>query len=109
MQTKPENDTDLRLKVNRETARLPWTELLKHFAAGNVVWVANSLDLVDVAVRVSHDDKANISKWMNAGLLAKVSDQQAQSWLEANAELWAVVVSPFILVQQEKPTAQRVH
>ncbi|MBA5638534.1 DUF2288 domain-containing protein [Duganella sp. LX20W] len=109
MQTKPENDTDLRLKVNRETARLPWTELLKHFAAGNVVWVANSLDLVDVAVRISHDDKANISQWMNAGLVAKVSDQQAQSWLEADAELWAVVVSPFILVQQEKPTAQRVH
>ncbi|HJU99246.1 MAG TPA: DUF2288 domain-containing protein [Burkholderiaceae bacterium] len=109
MQTKPENDTDLRLKVNRETARLPWTELLKHFAAGNVVWVANSLDLVDVAVRISHDDKANISQWMNAGLVAKVSDQQAQSWLEADAELWAVVVSPFILVQQEKPTAHRVH
>jgi len=109
MQTKPENDTELRLKVNRETARLPWTELIKHFAAGNVVWVANSLDLVDVAVRISHDDKANITQWMNAGLLAKVSDQQAQAWLDANAQLWAAVVSPFILVQQEKAIADRVH
>jgi hypothetical protein len=109
MQTKPENDTELRLKVNRETARLPWTELLKHFAAGNVVWIANSLDLVDVAVRVSHDDKANIAQWMNAGLLARVSDEQAQAWLKANAELWAVVVSPFILVQQEKAAPGKVH
>jgi len=109
MQTKPENDTELRLKVNRETARLPWTELIKHFAAGNVVWVANSLDLVDVAVRISHDDKANITQWMNAGLLAKVSDEQAQAWLDANAQLWAAVVSPFILVQQEKAIADRVH
>ncbi|MFS2002134.1 DUF2288 domain-containing protein [Duganella sp. CT11-25] len=109
MQTKPENDTELRLKVNRETARLPWTELLKHFATGNVVWVANSLDLVDVAVRVSHDDKANIAQWMNAGLLGKVSDEQAQAWLEASAELWAVVVSPFILVQQEKTAPGKVH
>ncbi len=109
MQTKPENDTDLRLKVNRETARLPWTELLKHFAAGNVVWVANSLDLVDVAVRISHDDKANISQWMASGLLAAVSDAQAQQWLEANAELWAVVVSPFILVQQDKARKDSVH
>ena len=24
MLTKPENDTELRLKINRETARLPW-------------------------------------------------------------------------------------
>ncbi|MYM32340.1 hypothetical protein SAMN05192549_11717 [Duganella sacchari] len=109
MQTKPEKDLDLRNKVNRETARLPWTELLKHFAQGNVVWVANSLDLVDVAVRVSHDDKANISQWMNAGLLAKVNDQQAQEWLENNAQLWACVVSPFILVQQEKAVPSNVH
>lgn len=109
MQTKPENDTDLRLKVNRETARMPWTELIKHFAAGNVVWVANSLDLVDVAVRVSHDDKANIAQWMDAGLLGKVNDEQAQAWLESDAQLWAVVVSPFILVQQDKAAADKVH
>lgn len=102
MQTKPEKDLELRAKVNRETARLPWSELLKHFAQGNVVWVANSLDLVEVAVRISHDDKANISQWMNSGLLAKVTDQQAAAWLEADAQLWASVVSPFILVQEQK-------
>jgi hypothetical protein len=109
MQTKPENDTELRLKVNRETGRLPWTELLKHFAAGTVVWIADSLDLVDVAVRISHDDKDNIALWMNAGLLARVSDEQAQGWLEADAELWTVVVSPFILVQQQKAAPASVH
>jgi hypothetical protein len=109
MQTKPEKDTELRDKVNRETARLPWTELLKHFAQGNVVWVADSLDLVDVAVRISHDDKASIGNWMEAGLLAKVDDQQAQRWLETNAQLWASVVSPFILVQQEKAVPAQVH
>jgi hypothetical protein len=102
MQTKPENDTDLRLKINRETARLPWAELQKHFAAGTVVFVAAGLDLVDVAVRISHDDKASISQWMADGKVAKVSDQQAQAWLEAGAELWTVVVSPFILVQPDK-------
>ena len=102
MQTKPENDTDLRLKINRETARLPWSELQKHFAAGTVVFVAAGLDLVDVAVRISHDDKASISQWMADGKVAKVSDQQAQGWLEAGAELWTVVVSPFILVQQDQ-------
>lgn len=109
MQTKPEKDTELRDKVNRETARLPWTELLKHFAQGNVVWVADSLDLVDVAVRISHDDKTSIGKWMEAGLLAKVDDQQAQRWLETDAQLWASVVSPFILVQQEKAVPSQVH
>lgn len=102
MQTNPEKDTDLRLKVNSETARLPWRELKKHFAQGNVVWIANELDLVEVAVRISHDDKITITQWMADGQLAKVSDQQALEWQAADAALWAVVVSPFILVQQNK-------
>ncbi|MES2259238.1 MAG: DUF2288 domain-containing protein [Pseudomonadota bacterium] len=102
MQTKPEQDTDLRIKVNRETARLPWSELQKHFASGTVVWIADELDLVDVAVRISHDDKSTITQWMAAGQISKVSDSQAQGWLASDASLWAVVVSPFILVQQEK-------
>ncbi len=105
MDTKPENDTDLRDKINRETARLAWSELQKHFAGGTVVFVSDELDLVDVALRISHDDKANIVQWMADGKIAKVSDQQAQEWLETDAELWTSVVSPFILVQREKPRA----
>ena len=104
MQTNPEKDTDLRLKVNSETARLPWRELEKHFAQGNVVWIAKELDLVEVAVRISHDDKSTITQWMADGQLAKVSDQQALDWQAADTSLWAVVVSPFILVQPDKPT-----
>ncbi|QGZ42821.1 hypothetical protein IP92_04594 [Pseudoduganella flava] len=102
MQTKPEKDLELRDKVNRETGRLPWSELMRHFASGNVVWIADELDLVDVAVRIAHDDKASVTQWMTAGQIAKVSDQQAQMWLETEAKLWACVVSPFILVQQQK-------
>lgn len=102
MQTKPEKDTELHAKINRETARLPWAELARHFATGTVVWIADELDLVDVAVRISHDDKDSITQWMAAGLIAKVSDRQAQEWQEGGASLWASVVSPFILVQQEK-------
>ena len=52
LQLNPEKDVELRQKVNRETARLPWSELMRHFASGNVVWVADELDLVEVAVRV---------------------------------------------------------
>ncbi|NML60802.1 DUF2288 domain-containing protein [Massilia sp. RP-1-19] len=102
MKTKPENDTDLRIKINRETARLPWSELEKHFAQGNVVYVSAELDLVDVAVRISHDDKDSISGWMADGKVAKVTDVQAATWAAADAQLWTSVVSPFVLVQPEK-------
>ena len=102
MNTKPENDTELRIKINLETARLPWAELERHFAQGTVVYVNEQLDLVDVAVRISHDDKASIAAWMAEGKVGKVTDIQAQTWAQSGALLWTSVVNPFILVQPEK-------
>jgi len=98
----PDNDTDLHAKINSETARLPWAELQRHFAQGNVIFVSPDLDLIDVAVRISHDDKASITRWMSDGKIGKVSDAQALAWTEAQSSLWTSVVHPFILVQQEK-------
>jgi hypothetical protein len=46
---------------------------------------------------------------MAAGQISKVSDLQAQQWLDNNASLWASVVSPFILVQQEKAPNTKAH
>ncbi|HBZ07641.1 MULTISPECIES: DUF2288 domain-containing protein [Massilia] len=102
MKTKPENDTELHDKINRETARVKWDELERHFAQGNVIYVSESLDLIDVAMRISHDDKENIARWMAEGRIAKVSDVQAQSWAAGEIVLWGTVVHPFILVQPEK-------
>ena len=39
---------------------------------------------------------------MADGKVAKVSDEQAQTWAVSGASLWASVVSPFVLVQPEK-------
>ena len=102
MKTKPENDTDLHDKINRETGRIAWSELERHFAQGNVIYVSEALDLIDVAMRISHDDKDTIAAWMADGKVSKVSDQQAQTWSAAGCALWAAVVHPFILVQPEK-------
>jgi len=102
MKTNPDIDTELHDKINRETGRVKWTELDRHFASGSVVWVSDKLDLISVALRIAHDDKESIVKWMHEGALAKVSDAQARGWLEADAELWASVVSPFVLVQEPR-------
>ena len=98
----PKKDTELHLKINSETARLPWAELQRHFAQGAVIFVSPDLDLIDVAVRISHDDKESIAAWLAEGKVGKVTDEQAQAWTEGAASLWTSVVHPFILVQQEK-------
>lgn len=102
MKTNSDKDIELRAKINSETARLPWAELERHFALGSVVFVSPELDLIDVAARISHDDKDSIASWMADGKIGKVTDEQAQAWAEAAAALWTSVVHPFILVQQEK-------
>lgn len=90
----------VREKVNLETSQIPWKELQRFFANGTAVYVAPDLDLVDVAYQFSIDNKDQVASWMHNNQLALVSDQQATDWIEADAEVWAVVVKPWILVQE---------
>ena len=89
----------LRAKVNLETSRIAWKELQRFFASGVAVFVAAELDLVEVGLQFSKDNKAQVERWLLTGKVGKVSDQQAATWIETDADMWAVVVSPWVLVQ----------
>ncbi len=93
-----------RAKINLETSKIAWTELQRFFANGSLVFVSAELDLVDVAFAFSNDDKASVEQWMQQQKLGLVTDEQAKAWLVTNEALWAVVVKPWILVQEEMPT-----
>lgn len=88
-----------RTKINLETARIAWKELERFFASGGAVFVGEELDLVEVAFQFSEDNKLQVERWLLTGQVARVSDEQALAWHEAEAEMWAVVVSPYVLVQ----------
>jgi hypothetical protein len=97
-------------KLNQETARLPWTELLRHYAGGRVITVDDTLDLIEVAARVAIDDKDIVGQWLADGRIARATDEEAKAWLEARMSLWTVVVKPWVLVQQRKQTdTARLH
>ena len=88
-----------REKVNLETSQIAWKELQRFFASGAAIYVAPELDLVDVAYQFSVDNKDQVEQWLQSNQVSRVSDQQALTWYEADAEVWAVVVKPWILVQ----------
>jgi hypothetical protein len=94
-----EKEKIYRAKVNLETGRIPWIELQRFFAGGKALFVVAELDLVDVAYQISEDNAAQVQQWIAAGQLAQVTDEQAQAWYDAAAEMWAVAVSPWVLVQ----------
>lgn len=101
------DNTLLHAKLNLETAPIAWTELQRFFATGVVFRVDNSIDMVDVAVHISNDDRAKVEQLLGSGQLARVSDEFALKWFETDATLWSVVVKPYILVQEIPPSTQK--
>lgn len=97
-------DEVLRAKVNMETSRIAWKELQKFFASGAAVEVSTQLDLVEVAMQMHHDNRAQFEHWLQAGLVGKVTDAQAGAWTATDSEVWAVVVSPWVLIQEIRET-----
>ena len=90
----------LHAKVNMETSRIAWKELQRFFASGVAIEVSAKLDLVEVAMQMHSDNKTQFENWLTAGLIRKVPDEQAAAWLATDADVWAVVVSPWVLVQE---------
>ena len=91
---------DLMARLNAETGRIRWSELEVFFAAGQLVAVSPSLDLLEVARAFGEDSAEQVREWMAAGQVEPVSDAKASDWQSRDAELWAVVVRPWVLVQE---------
>ena len=83
------------------TAQIEWSVLEPHFARGDLLAVAPQLDLVAVAAAMMEDNSERIKGWMDAGQLQVASDAQAADWAERQPDtLWAVVIRPWVLVQE---------
>ena len=60
------------------------------------------VDMIRVAQLMASDDVKAISGMLEKKEIGKVTDEQAQTWSDSDALLWAVVVRPWILVQQRR-------
>lgn len=99
MTTTDEREQLARGKLVSESARIPWLDLERFFANGTAIFVAPELDMVEVAYQISVDNAELVQQWQAGGLLGQVTDSQAIMWLEAGAQVWSVVVRPWVLVQ----------
>ena len=97
-----QNNAELPLvsKLNLETAQIQWRELQTFFASGSVIFVGDSLDMLNVAEQLVADNTEQFSAWLEQGKVAPVSDQQALDWYDRDATVWGVVIKPWVLVQE---------
>ena len=90
----------VRALLNAQTGRIGWSELTRHFARGVVVCVAPGEDLVGVAECFVADRSDEIERLYAAGQLHRAQDDDARRWQERDPGFWAVVVAPWVLVQE---------
>lgn len=90
----------LRAKLNLETAQLQWPELERHFARGDVIKVAIGMDLVEAALHVAENNAATVQTWLAEGRIARADMSDAEDWHARQPMFWAVVVAPWVLVQE---------
>ncbi len=96
-----DSDQQLRATINQETARISWLDLQIFYARGQVVVVSEQLDLVEVALKLRNDDRPQFEQWLADDKVSYVKAEQALKWYENEKQLWAVVVMPWVLVQDK--------
>ncbi len=94
--------SDLYAQLLGQTAQMSWAEIMPIFAKGMVLWIASDQDLVAVAEQIINDDKKTISALMQQKALHNLKDEQALDFHQRDPELWAVVVAPWLIVQERQ-------
>jgi hypothetical protein len=93
-------------KLLGETAPITWQELQPFFARGVLLMVDGAADLIEVAQAVAENNQGKVAAWLTSGQLCKVEEKVAEDLLTRDPQLWAVVVAPWVLVQEraERPS-----
>ena len=94
------SDETLRSAIKEQIGIIAWKSLARFFAGGTAVAIDAELDLADVAFQFSQNNRAVVEQWMRSGKVNKVSDEQAKTWFETDATVAAIVISPWVLVQE---------
>ena len=99
MEKMEKNEENLRLHFQNELGEIYWKDIEVFFASGSVIEVSRDLSLVDAAVSFSLDDAQSVQKWIDEGLVGKLSDAKAVKLADENARIQALVSKPFVLIQ----------
>lgn len=92
-------------KLLGETARISWQELQPFFARGALLQVRAGADLVAVAEALADNQRETVAAWLADGQLYKVGEEQARDCLQRDPTLWAVVVAPWVVIQEGDRTS----
>jgi len=88
--------------LHLETAKIPWSELQRFFAGGKLLLLSENEDMLDVAASLVANDVTRLQALIDQELIVHPDDDKARQWVAEDASLWAVVLKPWVLVQENK-------
>lgn len=97
------SDTDpttIRRRLEEDAGPVQGSDLKAHLERDAVLVVAPSIQLLDCALAVATDDAAKVSAWLADATLRRATEDERAEWPADESRRWiAVVVRPFVLVQ----------
>lgn len=97
----------IRQSLTKRLGPVYHSDLKAHLDRDGVFIVRADLDLVECGVAVATDDVARVTLWIEQSKLRKPSLAERTSWAEEEGRTWiAVVVQPFVLVQDAPPPGE---
>jgi hypothetical protein len=98
----------IRESLTKRLGPVYFSDLKAHLERDGVFVVRADLDLVECGVAVATDDVALVTSWIEKAQLRKPSLAERDAWAKEEGRTWlAVVVQPFVLVQEAPPEDAR--
>lgn len=92
--------SEMRESFKRDLGDVCWRELRIHLQRDSIILVASELDLIETAVAVAEDDKAQVEQWISSGQIGKPEKDSLDHWeSELDTPFQMLIVQPFILIQ----------
>ncbi len=92
--------SDLRADLAKMVDAALWEWLSPHAARAKVILVAAKLDLVDVGVALTEDNKQLVQSWIDDGWVRHPTSEELSAWnANQKKEFASLVVPPFVLVR----------
>lgn len=92
---------DLKEKLKKDVLETTWEPLAPHFAKGTVYLLDEDLDLVEVGEAMAKDDVAHIKRWLDDGLMAPPTPEEATLFAKNTDILFKMlIIEPYVLVQR---------
>lgn len=94
------SELSVRGRLERDAGEVLGSDLKAHLARDAVLVVGPGRELIECAAAIAEDDAVAVAAWLADGTLRRPTDDERAAWPVDAARRWlAVVVRPFVLVQ----------